>query len=473
MTPPIQPPSLADLSPEIRVAIVCGPGEDALADSLEDLLGDEKPFTCSRFEYRLESGIQQHKAGFGNPDVAVATLGAFEATNTCLFLGSIQRAFPQRPVLVTTTHPDTFDFFQALEMGASDFLLPPLRRSEVLPRLKRQVRVRPQGSTLVEKLKENIGLKQIIGESPQFLEKVRCVPRFARCDATVLISGESGTGKELFARAIHYLSARADQAFVPINCGALPENLVESEIFGHKRGAFTGAASDRAGLIREAEGGTLFLDEIDCLTPQAQVKLLRFLQDGEYRSVGSEQIHYANIRVIAAANADFTQILGSGKFREDLFYRLNVLPLTLPALRERAGDIVLLSYDFLEKQAAITKTRPKILSVAALNRLLTHTWPGNVRELQNVLMRASVVSDHEVIEPSDIHLPDEKLSVEDLSFRALKSRVVWRFEHDFLSSVLHAHHGNISRAAVAAKKNRRAFWQLLRKHNLLPRATRG
>ena len=170
-----------------------------------------------------------------------------------------------------------------------------------------------------------LGSNRSSARAHSFCDKVRCVPRFARCDATVLISGESGTGKELFARAIHYLSPRADRPFVPVNCGALPENLVESEIFGHKRGAFTGAASDQAGLIREAEGGTLFLDEIDCLTPQAQVKLLRFLQDGEYRSVGSEQIRHANIRVIAAANADFTQMLRSGKFREDLFYRLSVL----------------------------------------------------------------------------------------------------------------------------------------------------
>src|SRR5205814_778107 len=258
-------------------------------------------------------------------------------------------AFPHRPVLVTTTNPDTFDFFRVLEMGVSDFLLPPLRRSELLTRLMRQARVTRCGDALVQKLKEDIGLKQIIGESPAFLNQVRCVPRFARCDATVLISGESGTGKEIFARAIHYLSPRADRAFVPVNCGALPENLVESEIFGHKRGAFTGAASDQAGLIREAEGGTLFLDEIDCLTPQAQVKLLRFLQDGEYRSVGSQQILHANIRVVAAANADFNYIVREGKFREDLFYRLNVLSFILPPLRERRGDIVLLTHDFLEK----------------------------------------------------------------------------------------------------------------------------
>ena len=375
-------------------------------------------------------------------------------------------------MLVTTTHPDTFDFFRVLEMGASDFLLPPLRRCELLPRLMRQARVTCRGDALVQKLKEDIGLKQIIGESPAFLDKVRCVPRFARCDATVLISGESGTGKELFARAIHYLSPRADRPFVPVNCGALPENLVESEIFGHKRGAFTGAASDQAGLIREAEGGTLFLDEIDCLTPQAQVKLLRFLQDGEYRSVGSHQILHANIRVIAAANADFSHIVREGKFREDLFYRLNVLSLTLPPLRERRGDILLLTHDFLEKQAAITETRPKNLSLAALNRLLSHSWPGNVRELHNVLTRAIVLSDRDSIEPSDLDLPEDVSSAEEQSFRAMKSRVVQRFEHDFLATVLRAHQGNITRAAIAVKKNRRSFWELLRKHDLLTEAHR-
>jgi two-component system response regulator GlrR len=337
----------------------------------------------------------------------------------------------------------------------------------LLPRLMRQARVTRCGDAFVQKLKEDIGLKQIIGESAGFLEKVRCVPRFARCDATVLISGESGTGKELFARAIHYLSPRADRPFVPVNCGALPENLVESEIFGHKRGAFTGAASDQAGLIREAEGGTLFLDEIDTLTPTAQVKLLRFLQDGEYHPVGSQQILHANIRVVAAGNADFSQIVREGKFREDLFYRLNVLALTLPALRERRGDILLLTHDFLEKQAAIAEVPSKNLSLAALNRLLSHSWPGNVRELQNVLTRAIVLSDHDSIEPSDLDLPEDGPAAEEESFRAMKSHAVRRFEHDYLATVLRAHHGNITRAASAVKKNRRAFWELLRKHGLL------
>ena len=459
--------SLTEASPAIRVAIVCGPETNVLADSIEGLLAEAKGFTFSRIECHSEFGVKPDAAGFDNPDVVVATLGAFQATNTSLFLASLQRAFPHRSVLVTTTNPDTFDFFRVLEMGASDFLLPPLRRSELLPRLMRQARVMRRGDALVQKLKEDIGLKHIIGESSAFLDKIRCIPRFARCDATVLISGESGTGKEIFARAIHYLSSRAGRPFVAVNCGALPENLVESEIFGHKRGAFTGAAFDQGGLIHEAEGGTLFLDEIDCLTAQAQVKLLRFLQDGEYRSVGSHEILHANIRVIAAANADFDHIVRSGKFREDLLYRLNVLSLKLPALRERGGDIILLTQDFLEKQAALAQTRPKSLSLAALNQLLSHSWPGNVRELQNVLLRAIVLSDHGLIEPSDLDLPGDDLAAEDQSFRAMKSRAVRRFERDFLATVLRAHAGNITRAAFAAKKNRRAFWELLRKHGLL------
>ena len=468
----VQPSNLTEASSTIRVAIVCEPKTTVLADSLEALLEEATGFTFSRFEYLDNAGLKPYAAAPCNPDVVVAALDSFDATKLEPFFASLERAFPHRPVLVTTTHPDAFDVFPVLEMGASDFLLPPLRRSELLPRLMRQALATCRGDALVQKLKEDIGLKQIIGENPAFLDKVRCVPRFARCDATVLISGESGTGKELFARAIHYLSARADRPFVPVNCGALPENLVESEIFGHKRGAFTGAAFDQAGLIREAEGGTLFLDEIDTLTPPAQVKLLRFLQDGEYHPVGSQQILHANIRVVAAGNANFSQIVREGKFREDLFYRLNVLALTLPSLRERRGDILLLTRGFLDKQAAIAQARPKNLSLAALNRLLIHSWPGNVRELQNVLTRAIVLSDSESIEPADLDLPEDVSSAEKQSFRAMKSHAVQRFEHDFLATVLRAHDGNITRAASAVKKNRRAFWELLRKHNLLTGARR-
>ena len=191
----------------------------------------------------------------------------------------------------------------------------------------RQALLRRRGHARLEKSKEGPALKQIIGEGPALLQQLRRVPRFARCDATVLISGESGTGKEIFARAIHSLSPRASLPFVPVNCGAIPEHLMESEIFGYKPGAFHGAVSDQHGRIHESEGGTLFLDEVDGLTCYAQVKLLRFLQEGEYRPVGSQKMVHANVRVVAAANANFGQIVQEGKFREDLFYRLNVLNL--------------------------------------------------------------------------------------------------------------------------------------------------
>jgi len=341
---------------------------------------------------------------------------------------------------------------------------------ESAPRLEKESYPRFERS--VSALKHKIGLGQIIGESPLLLRQLERMPRFARCDATVLISGESGTGKEIFARTLHYLSPRAGRPFVPVNCGALPEHLVESEIFGHKRGAFTGAAADQPGLIHEAEGGTLFLDEIDGLSRAAQVKLLRFLQDGEYREVGSQKIAHADIRVIAATNADCGQLVRTGSFREDLFYRLNVLSLALPALRERRGDIILLADHILETQAARASGPPKKLSLAAVNRLLSHSWPGNVRELENVLTRAVVLCDRDTIELSDLNLPDDGATEKQQSFHETKARVVQRFEHDFLETTLRAHDGNITRAARAVKKNRRAFWELLRKHDLLVGAAR-
>jgi DNA-binding NtrC family response regulator len=253
---------------------------------------------------------------------------------------------------------------------------------------------------------------------------------------------------------------------VPVNCGALPEQLVESEIFGHKRGAFTGALADQAGLIQQAEGGTLFLDEVDALTRPAQVKLLRFLQDGEYRAVGGQGVVRGNIRVVAASNANLARLVSDGSFREDLFYRLNVLELVLPPLRERRGDIPLLADHILEKLAVLQGTARKNLSLPALNRLFAHSWPGNVRELENILTRAVVLCDGDTITPAHLNLPDAGPE-ESGSFRQTKARVVQRFEYDFLQAVLRTHDGNITRAARAVGKNRRAFWELLRKHGLL------
>ena len=377
--------NLTDEKPFIQVAVVGEPQTASLADVIENLLAKVDGFRTARFEYRAEFGIKSRAVSSSHPDVVMIALHPAPLDQLQLLFSSLHDAFPDRPVLVAPVEPITFNIYSTLEMGASDFLLPPLRLEELLPRIIRQACVARHADQGLQELKQQIGLRQIVGESPLLLREIQRIPRFARCDATVLISGESGTGKEIFARAIHYLSIRASAPFVPVNCGALPEQLVESEVFGHQRGAFTGAIAEAKGLIAEAEGGTLFLDEVDALTPQAQVKVLRFLQDREYRAVGSQRILHADVRIIAAANVEFEQLVPTGKFREDLFYRLNVLPLTLPALRDRRGDIPLLTQHLLEKQAALTQSPPKKLSLGALNRLLSHTWPGNVRELENVL----------------------------------------------------------------------------------------
>jgi two-component system, NtrC family, response regulator GlrR len=292
------------------------------------------------------------------------------------------------------------------------------------------------------------------------------LPPIVACNAPVLIRGESGTGKEVFARAIHYLSNRAGQPFVPVNCGAIPESLMESELFGHRRGAFTGAVKDRIGLIVEADGGTLFLDEVDALPLPSQVKLLRFLQDGELRQLGASKPSFANIRVVAAGNADFERIIHERKFREDLYYRINVLRITLPPLREREGDLPLLARHLLEKQASLLARPPKPLAAGALARLSSYLWPGNVRELENILIRALVFSESAEIQAEDLSLPMPLEKSNNDSFRTEKARVVRAFEHDYLQKMLERHQGNITHAAHAAAKNRRAFWELLRKHGL-------
>ena len=230
-----------------------------------------------------------------------------------------------------------------------------------------------------QQLKERIGLRNLIGNSSAFLQETKKIPLVAACDASVLISGETGTGKELCARAVHYLSPRADKPFVPVNCGAIPVELVENELFGHERGAYTGAHMAHAGLLKQAEGGTLFLDEIDWLPHLAQVKLLRFLQEKEYRPLGSTAVCTADVRIIAASNTDFRLSVATGKMRADLFYRLNVITLNLPALRERPEDIPLLVRHFLQKYAREFDKQMIEMPVEVMQALTLHHWTGNVR----------------------------------------------------------------------------------------------
>ena len=316
-----------------------------------------------------------------------------------------------------------------------------------------------------QRLKEQIGLKQLIGESSLFRAEIKKIPVIAQCDESVLISGETGTGKELCARAIHYLSTRSEKPFIPVNCGAIPVELLENELFGHARGAFTGAFSSQSGLLREADGGTLFLDEIDWLPQLAQVKLLRFLQEKEYRALGSSKTRIANVRVIAASNMDFEEAVAVGKLRRDLYYRLDVITIALPPLRARREDIPLLVHHFFKKYAVEFHKAVKKIHDDAMLMLTLHDWPGNVRELDHLIKRAVILSENELIESADLNLPGNEVARAE-TFQQAKAKVVKQFEKNYIRNLLLTHRGNITRAAQAAHKNRRAFWQLIRKHNI-------
>jgi two-component system, NtrC family, response regulator GlrR len=306
----------------------------------------------------------------------------------------------------------------------------------------------------------------LIGRSPPFLSEIQKIPRIAALDAVVLVCGETGTGKELCALAIHRLSSRATKPFVPINCGAIPLELVENELFGHAGGAFTSAAKSQPGLIQEADGGTLFLDEIDSLPLLAQATVLRFLQTQEFRPLGSSKIRTADVRIIAATNADLSHSLREGRFRRDLYYRLNVLTLTLPPLRERRDDIPLLADHFVRKLDRKDGKRAIGLSDDALKKLCRYNWPGNVRELEAVIQRSVLFSEGERIPAAELHLPPDGEIAASEPFREAKARMIREFETGYIQGLLLAYQGNVTRAAEAAKKNRRAFWELIRKHKI-------
>ena len=309
-------------------------------------------------------------------------------------------------------------------------------------------------------------LSKLIGDSPSFAAAKTQAVKVAQYEVSVLILGETGTGKELFARAIHYLSARADRPFIPVNCGAIPLDLIENELFGHEAGAFTGASSTKRGLIQEANGGTLFLDEVDSLPLLAQVKLLRFLQDQEYRPVGSTKICHADLRVIAATNASITSAITEGKFRQDLYYRLNTIPLELPRLYERPEDIPLLATFFMKQFVKEFKKTITGFSASAYDMLLHYDWPGNVRELEHIIARAVVLSQSSTIETRDLLMSVNLAPSMNSTFSEAKAVAVTQFERAYLHQLLTTYQGNISRAATAAQKDRRVLRDLLHKHNI-------
>ena len=372
--------------------------------------------------------------------------------------------------IVAVTRGLTGSMIQGLlALGASDFMASEHGGEELttrLWRLREQHRHRLAASCRLAGSPLHPLLSKLVGNSLNFVRQLERIPTLAASDAGVLILGETGTGKELCAQAIHYLSKRAAHPWVAVNCGALPSELVEAELFGHARGAYTSAHQERSGLAAEAEGGTFFLDEVDSMPLSTQAKLLRFLQEKEYRPVGSTKTKRADVRVLAASNGDIGALVQQGRFRRDLYYRLNILSVCLPPLRERMDDLQLLSHHFLKRFAAEFRREVSGLSPAALARLAAYSWPGNVRELEHTLERAVLLCRGETIEEGDLDLPESPDACACLEFRRAKAQAVQSFERMYIERMLLLCQGNITHAAQASGKDRRAFWQLVRKHGI-------
>ena len=401
-----------------------------------------------------------------NPDILFLIFSQIHLRQSIALFKSISSDWAELPIIVVLEKYNPDEIFTLLKYGTTDFVIPPLKEVDIVPRIQRLLGPIDKDEVLIKKLKGKIGLKQLVGESPVFKEVIKKISLVAKCDATVLLAGETGTGKELCARAIHYLGPRSGYPFVPVNCGAIPLELVENELFGHAKSAFTGASSSQPGLIKEAEEGTLFLDDIDCLPISAQAKLLRFLQEKDYRQLGSTKMSHSDVRVIAATNIDLEKAVEEGKLRQDLYYRLSIIPLTLPTLQDRQEDITLLAHHFLEKSAAEHEKKVTEFAPDAMQKLLLYEWPGNVRELEGVIERAVLFSEKPVIRGVDIDLQNRKDAVCRESFNEAKSKVIRQFEIKYIQTLLRVYQGNITKAAQEAQKDRRAFWQLIRKHHI-------
>ncbi len=352
----------------------------------------------------------------------------------------------------------------AVKCGAADVVARPFVAAELVFRVTRSVagdrdKRRPRKSDV------------LIGSGAWIKELYERIAMVATTDATVAIFGESGTGKELVARTVHTSSARHDAPFVVVNCAAIPEALLEDELFGHVRGAFTDATRDREGLLNAAHNGTLFLDEIGELPLPLQAKLLRVLQSHEFRRIGDDHDRRVDVRIITATNRDLEQLVETGGFRKDLYYRINVFPLHMPALRERRDDIALLVHHFVQKYRARLGKPIDGVSPGALSRLCAYDFPGNVRELENKIHQAMVIASGPMIEEHDVALPPAGQSGAvrvdvDRPFRELKQEVIDAFERGYLTELLAAHRGNLAQAARAAGMDRKNLWSLVERHGL-------
>jgi two-component system response regulator AtoC len=448
------------------------------------IVDDEEPIRQVLTEVLGGSGYVVRAAADGEEALRELSANDYDAVVTDVrmprmdglsLVRAIQQVAPETTVIVMSAYGSHDLAIEAMKAGAYDYLGKPFRPDEVLLVLRKaeeRERLRAENRWLRREIEAARGHAAIIAESPAMKDVLRVVSKVAPAKTTVLITGESGTGKELVARAVHELSPRKGGTFVAVNCGAIPDQLIESELFGHAKGAFTGAQSAKRGLFEEADGGTLLLDEIGELPLQLQPTLLRALQEGEIRRVGDARSIKVDVRVLAATNRDLAQEAAQGKFREDLFYRLNVVAVKLPALRDRPEELSLLAERFIAQHASRLGVPPKNLSSDALSLLREWRWPGNVRELENALERALVLSEGDEIEPDA--LPEEIRAARkasgppptpqegDLSVK----RAQRALEADLIRRALERTGGNRSRAADLLELSPRALLYKIREYGL-------
>jgi two-component system, NtrC family, response regulator AtoC len=385
----------------------------------------------------------------------------------------VRERYPDTDVILTTAFGNIKQAVEAMKIGASDYITKPFQPEvirHVSEKLIERRRLLEEVKQLRQRINEEHQLENILSKSPKMLKVFDLIRSLAETDSGVMITGETGTGKELVARAIHNLSRRKDKQFVPINCGAFPETLLESELFGYERGAFTGAVQSRAGKIESADKGTLFLDEIEAMAAPMQVKLLRVLQQREVERLGGNRRAKIDMRVIAASNVDLTLCLARGTLREDFYYRINVIPIQLPPLRDRLEDLPLLIDHMLSRHPVAKEKNIKQLTPQVLDQMLGYNWPGNIRELENILERAIVKCRGEVIDAVD--LPAAPQRVVD-SYHAQNgdkeiSLKQWlsTSEKDYLRSLLIKYKGSISSTAKEAKVDNKTLYRKMRRHGL-------
>ncbi len=397
-------------------------------------------------------------------------------------LKSAKEKNPGTAVIVMTAYGTIESAIECTRRGAFDYITKPFRKERLLHVIQQALKwqgLQRENRELRERLQGQDRYPPLVGNSAHMQTLQTQIARVAKTSATVLITGESGTGKELVARAVHFMSPRKEKAFIPIDCSTIPESIIESELFGHLKGSFTGAIKDKKGLVEEADGGTLFLDEIGDLNPTMQVKLLRLLQEGEYKVVGSNSIQRANIRFLAATNQNLEEKIAQGEFREDLFYRLNVINIRVPPLRERKEDIPLLVRHFLEKYNAIHGKSVQKVSEDALRYLVDQEWKGNIRELNNTVERGVIMAQGDALELADIlplpasHEPAPAPSalgrpeeICALPFKEAKDRLLEEFQTLYFNRILSKYEGNVSQAARESGLKRQYLHRLMREINL-------